>query len=97
MIKPTIGRVVLVYRAEYHVGSQWNTAQICAVNTDASINVAGFDRDGHSFIERNLTLRQDNIAESAVDLPTGLEDCPAFACWMPYQRQSAADSVAKVS
>lgn len=89
MIPPTIGRVVLVYRGDKHVGIQWFTSQICFVHNEQTINVAGVDSWGEPFAERNLTLRQDDVAKSPVYLPEGLGREP-FACWMPYQRTRAA-------
>lgn len=89
MIKPSIGRQVLVYRGAAHIGGQWNCASVCAVNSDTNINVAGFDRDGHSFIEISLHLDQSDIASDSIDLPAGLTSHAPFACWMPYQRAVA--------
>lgn len=90
MIKPSIGRVVLVYRGRAHLGLQWNEASIIYVHSDTMINVAGFDADGTQFKEMSLTLRQDDIASDATNLPPLEEAQTAFACWMPYQRKVAA-------
>lgn len=87
MIPPTIGRIVLVYRGEEHVGTQWHPGQIIFIHNNGTINVAGNDPDGDFFVETNLLLRQDDIAKDPVYLPTDLDDSESFACWMPYQRQ----------
>ena len=68
MIKPSIGRVVLVYRGDKHIGEQWNTAQICEVISDTESSVAGFDRNGDVFKHLNITLYQYDVATSAVEL-----------------------------
>lgn len=91
MIKPSIGRVVLVYRGEKHIGGQWNSASVIGVISDTEISVAGFDRNGDEFRQLNITLRQDEIASDATNIPwdklTDREE--PFACWMPYQRAVA--------
>lgn len=91
VIKPSIGRVVLVYRGrESHLSNQWNEASIVYVHSDTLINVAGFDSNGEPFKEISISLRQDDIASDATNLPTLLkEETTRFACWMHYQRTAA--------
>jgi len=90
MIKPSIGRVVLVYFGPGHIGTQWYQASICYVHSDTAINVAGTDGDGRNFISRNILLRQDDVATDAIFVPEDLPlDSGPFACWMPYQRKVA--------
>jgi hypothetical protein len=89
MIKPSIGRVVLVYRGINHEGTQWNTAQICFVHNDQEIAVAGFTKHGRPFTETWLKLRQDDVATNAIELPLNCTGNEPFACWMPYQRKVA--------
>lgn len=92
MIKPTIGRQVLVYRGKNHLGVQWNPASIYYVHSDTVIDVAGYAADGTQFTERDIELRQDDIAKDATKLPDTLdyEVHGPFACWMPYQRKQAS-------
>lgn len=90
MIKPAIGRVVLVYQGTLHQGSQWNVAQVCYVHSDELINVAGFDAGGSPFVLCSLTLRQDPVAEDPVYIPAQMKGSVVpFACWIPYQRKQA--------
>ena len=97
MIKPTIGRVVLVFTVTlvgdlekklYGLESQPHPAFITYVHDDRTINVAGFDSIGRSFAINNIQLLQDD------DQP---EDDQHYAAWMPYQIQAAAAQEAKVS
>lgn len=89
MIKPSIGRVVLVYRQGK---SQWEEASICFVHSDELINVAGFDSDGDPFKVIEITLLQGDVAMDPIyppgDAINGRIPSP-FACWMPYQRKVA--------
>lgn len=78
MIKPTIGRVVLVYRGK---SDQAEPALICYVHSDRCINVAGFDCNGSPFGATSLQLLQDD------DIAT---DSNYYAEWMPYQVAQAA-------
>jgi hypothetical protein len=91
MIKPSIGRVVLVFRDTNQ--RQWEEASICYVHSDTLINVAGFDANGNPFAVTSIPLRQDDIAQDPIYPPavahSGSLGVP-FACWMPYQRQAAA-------
>ena len=77
MIKPTIGRVVLVHRGN---SDQPEPALISYVWNDSMINVGGFDRNGTPFSHTSLPLKQDD-AESP-PMP--------YAEWMPYQKAVAA-------
>jgi len=88
MIKPTIGRVVLVSRNSRNSISQWQPALICRVNADDTINVGGFDTSGTPFAEIDLELRQGDITDDPVFIPQDLIG-QRFACWMPYQRQQS--------
>ena len=78
MIKPTIGRVVLVYRGK---SDQAEPALICYVHGDRCINVAGFDCNGNPFAATSLQLLQDD------DIATNSE---YYAEWMSYQVVQAA-------
>jgi hypothetical protein len=88
MIKPTIGRVVLVYRPGR--STQFEPALITYVWSDTLINVAGFDAQGVSFSLEYLFLDQD-IQVDPILVPN-LNSIKAevhFACWMPYQKAQA--------
>ncbi len=76
MIKPTIGRVVLVHRGT----GQPCPALICQVWGDSCINVGGFDNGGAPFSLCSLHLKQDESEQPP--LP--------YAEWMPYQKGQAA-------
>lgn len=89
MIRPSIGRIVLVYRGGEHIGRQWNAAQIIEVMSDTEISVAGFDRNGNTFRHLHITLDQDDVAKDPTDLPEQLDSPTPFACWMPYQWRQA--------
>lgn len=80
MIKPTIGRVVLVHRGN---SDQPEPALVCYVWNDRMINVGGFNKNGEPFKETSLTLLQDD------DTPEGL-GTTRYAEWMPYQKAVAA-------
>jgi hypothetical protein len=88
MIKPTIGRVVLVYRPGN--SDQFEPALITYVWSDTHINVGGFDCAGVPFSCTSLFLNQDIVVDSVcipkLDADDGLN---AFACWMPYQKAQA--------
>lgn len=80
MIKPTIGRVVLVHRGQ---SDQAESALICYVHSDTLINVGGFDKNGAPFALTSLQLIQ------------GDETPPIqYAEWMPYQKGQAAKTEA---
>ncbi len=85
MIKPTIGRVVLVYRPGK--SDQFEPAQICYVWNDPLINASGIGNDGQLFLLTSLRLDQE-IQVDPVKLPKleGDEAFAPFACWMPYQK-----------
>lgn len=78
MIKPTIGRVVLVYRGK---SDQAEPALVCYVHSDRCINVAGFDCNGNPFAATSMQLLQDD------DVATNSN---YYAEWMPYQVAQAA-------
>ena len=91
MIKPTIGRVVLVHRFfadGLPIACQPEPALICWVHDDRMINVGGFSGFGGSFAVANLPLLQDDDL-----VPPGSD----YAEWMPYQKQVASEQSAKVS
>lgn len=83
MVKPTIGRVVLVYRGSDSESDQFEPAIITYVHSDDAINVGGFDMHGVPFRITMLELVQDPISDDPCTDDLG--DAP-FACWMPYQR-----------
>jgi len=78
IIKPTVGRVVLVFRNE--PGTEPEPALVCYVHADNKINVGGFDYTGTPFALRDLYLVQGDETP-----PNG-----AYACWMPYQKEQAS-------
>jgi len=82
MIKPTVGRVVLVHQSGR--SDQPEPALITYVWNDRLINVGGFDHNGKPFANTSLRLLQD-------------EDEQKFgvhASWMPYQKDQAAKTEA---
>ena len=78
MIKPSIGRVVLVHRGQ---SNQPEPALIAYVHGDRMINVGGFDLNGAPFAATSMQLLQDD------DTPTNPN---YYAEWMPYQKEQAA-------
>lgn len=80
MIKPTIGRVVLVYRHP-RVQPEPEPAFVCFVHTDRCINVGGFDANGAPFGATSVPLLQDD------DVPPSGQ---TYAEWMPFQKGQAA-------
>ena len=80
MIKPTIGRAVLVHRGNSDVPE---AAFITYVWGDRMINVGGFDHNGIPFALCSIQLAQD---DDAVSFP--------YAEWMPYQKGQAAKTEA---
>jgi hypothetical protein len=87
MIKPTIGRVVLVYRPG---NLQWEPALICYVHDDHRINVAGYSAHGEHFTVLNITLVHEPVATDPVLAPTDLYNADhPFAWWMPDQSAQA--------
>lgn len=84
MIKPTIGRVVLVHRFAdgKPVSPKPEPALVCYVHNDRLINVGGFDANGQPFACTSLQLLQDD--DQAPELISG-----AYAEWMPYQKEQA--------
>lgn len=86
MIKPTIGRVVLVQgRSESTDPSQAEPALVSYVWSDTMINVGGFDHNGKTFSFTSLKLLQDDEPAPTVG---------AYAEWMPYQKGQAAKTEA---
>lgn len=83
MIKPSIGRVVLVHRGQsaQFEAAQAEPALISYVHSDRMINVGGFDRNGAPFAATSLQLLQDD------DTPTNPN---YYAEWMPFQKEQAA-------
>ena len=84
MIKPTIGRVVLV---RSHAGQiDPYPALVTKVWGDQCINVAGFNDGGTAFAHSSCRLLQDD------------DPAPAsgpYAYWMPYQKEQAAKHTAE--
>ena len=60
MIKPTIGRVVLVHAYHMSPGAAPWPALVCFVHGDRCINVGGFTELGHPFARTSLPLLQDD-------------------------------------
>lgn len=86
MIKPTIGRVVLVHRPQSINRDQPEPALVSFVWSDICINVGGFDANGQPFSATSVELLQDDVAA-----PT---DGRVYAEWMPYQKGQAAKTEA---
>lgn len=76
MIKPTIGRIVHVYRG----GVGPYAAIVTQVWNDREINVALFAHEATVGTLTGVQLVQDG------DIPSGT----TFAVWMPYQKGQAA-------
>jgi hypothetical protein len=88
MIKPTVGRVVHVYRRSNQTGGYSvygpTVGLVLAVWGDRCINVSEVDANGKSHFHSSLTLRQpeDPLPQAST----------AWAEWMPYQQEQAAVS-----
>ena len=82
MIKPTIGRVVLVHRGQ---SDQAEPAFVACVFGDRMINVGGIDRNGTPFAATSMQLLQDD------ETPTNQN---YYAEWTPYQKGQAAKTAA---
>lgn len=82
MIKPTIGRVVWFWdrRPDVPRQSQAHAALVTYVHSDAMVNLAVFDADGHIRSCTSVPLVQDDN-----EAPAGL-----YCEWMPYQKGQAA-------
>lgn len=81
VIKPSIGRVVLVHMG---ASAQPEPGLICYVWNDRMINIGGFDSNGKPFALTSVQLLQGD------DVATGL----IYAEWMPYQKGQAAKTEA---
>lgn len=88
MIKPTVGRVVLVFREraadEGHQGVDLDAAEpafVTAVFADDKVNVAGFTAHGVPFAVCPIFLVQEEYP--------GEEPPRPYAEWMPYQVAAA--------
>lgn len=79
MIKPTIGRNVLVIRGN---GPQAEPGMICFVHSDDRINVGGFDSNGQPFALTSLYLHQEDTP--SLEIPR--------AEWMQFQKGQAQKS-----
>jgi hypothetical protein len=89
MIKPTIGRVVLVHRPE-NTSTQPEAGLVVFVHSDNMINVAGFDHNGVPFARTSVYLVQDDPIPQHAYRST-------YAEWMPYQKGQAAKADAAES
>ena len=90
MIRPTVGRVVLVHRFNPDltpVSDQPEPALVSYVHSDSLINVGGVDANGKPFAITSLRLLQ---YDDEVGHPVG----DAYAEWMPYQKMKAAEEAA---
>ncbi|HXC40837.1 MAG TPA: hypothetical protein VN667_18015 [Burkholderiales bacterium] len=82
MIKPTIGRVVLVHRnSPFPAVKQPEAAFVAYVHSDTMINVGGFDHNGVPFAATSVPLLQDDAVPGSAT---------TWAEWMPYQKAQAA-------
>jgi hypothetical protein len=88
MIKPVVGRHVWVRRTESLNTLEPEAAIIVGVNSDTSINVVGWNREGHPFRLLDLLLVHDDARSKLMAWP--------MAEWMPFQKgqAKAADAVA---
>lgn len=82
MIKPTIGRVVLVHRPE-NTSQHPEAALVAFVHSDTMINVGGVDHNGVAFARTSVYLKQDEPLPQHAYRSTWAE-------WMPYQKGQAA-------
>jgi hypothetical protein len=85
MIKPTIGRVVIIQRGAPGAQADGWPALVNKVHGDRCINAAGFNEWGTSVGFSSLPLLQDDD----VPPPVG-----PYAEWMPYQKGQAAKTEA---
>lgn len=89
MIKPSVGRVVLVQRFEKAENgvtldldpTQPEPALVTYVHTDRQVNVAGFTQSGAPFAANEIVLLQDDDTKP---------DDQSFAYWMDYQKAQAS-------
>lgn len=86
MIKPSVGRVVLVNLGKGHEGDQPIPGLVTSVLNDRKIHVAGFKANGQHFALTPVVLLQDDDAKPG-DEP--------FAYWMDYQKAQASADVSK--
>jgi len=83
MIKPTVGRVVLLRRPHDAIDpSQPEAALVTYVHNDREINIGAFLQSGHVFHLQHVQLLQDEDVA-----PT---DGTPYCEWMPYQKGQAA-------
>lgn len=80
MIKPTIGRVVLINKRIKNSGTQAEPALVCYVHSDTVINVGGMSSMGEPFALVSIKLLQDDEVAP---------EKGAYAEWMPYQKAVA--------
>ena len=80
MIKPTIGRVVWLFRDKL---ADPIPALICRVYDDRCINVGGFDTSGKPIAYVEVRIFQDEDGEAR-------PNSGVYAEWMPYQKGQAA-------
>lgn len=81
MIKPTIGRVVIIKRGNSDAHADGWPALVNKVHGDQCINAAGFNEWGTAVSFSSLQLLQDDDAPPANG---------PYAEWMPYQKAQAA-------
>jgi len=88
MIKPTVGRIVHIWkRSGVHERHQPEAGQICLVHDDPKyVNIGGFNSLGTPFSATSVPLVQEG--EPA---PDGVH-----ATWMPYQVAVAKGEIAPV-
>lgn len=87
IIKPTIGRVVLVFNRRENARPQYPEAALVSyVHSDTLINVGGVDHSGVPFSVTSIELEQEGRGTFA----EGVQ----HAEWMPYQKGQAAKTEA---
>ena len=87
MIKPTVGRVVLIHdRYESGDRSQPEVALITFVHGDTVINIVGWDKRGERFAIEHCDLVQEETPAPFSNMQR--------AEWMPYQKGQAAKAEA---
>lgn len=84
MIRPTVGRVVLLNNRPGNQGPA-EAALIAFVHSDTCINVGGFDHNGHPMSATSVPLIQEG---EPMPVPPHYEGI--YAEWMPYQKGQAA-------
>ena len=84
MIKPTVGRVVLLHNRPGNQAGGPEAALITYVHGDRCINVGGFNAQGSTISATSVSLLQDDDQART----------SMYAAWMTYQKGQAAKTEA---